>query len=50
MHLSFPLHVMMRLSRYDEMMVGEIGNCCGNVMCGPGLYLCDGLLVDMMKT
>jgi len=31
------------------MMVGETGDCCDNVMNGPGLYLHDGLLVDMMK-
>ena len=39
-----------RLFGYDEMTVGDTGYCSGNVMNGPGLYLCNGLFVDMMKT
>ena len=33
-----------------EMMVGDAGNCRGNVKNGHGLYLHDGFLVDMTKT
>ena len=32
------------------MKIGDIGDSSGNVMCGPGLYLRDGLLVNIMKT
>ena len=32
------------------MMVGDAGDCSGNVMYGYELHLHDGLLVDMMKT
>ena len=32
------------------MKVGDTGYCHGNVKNGFGLYLCDGLLIDMMKT
>ena len=32
------------------MTVGDAANCTGNVMNGPGFYLHDGLLIDMMNT
>ena len=53
MYLGCSLCVLcriMRWYRYNEMTVGDIGDCSGNVMNGPGMYLRDGLLMDMMKT
>ena len=41
---------MMRLSEYDEMIVGDASDYIVNVMYGPRLYLRDGLFMDMMKT
>ena len=32
------------------MIVGDAGNCSGNVKNGVGMYLHDSLLVYMMKT
>ena len=32
------------------MPIGDVGDCSGNVMYGPGIYLHDGFLMDMMKT
>ena len=32
------------------MTIGDVGDCSGNVIDGIGIYLCDGLLVDMINT
>ena len=53
MHLGCSICAMCRIMQlfgYDQMIVGDIGYCSGNVMNGHGLYLRDGLLVYMMKT
>ena len=38
------------LRNEDEMMVGDVGYCNHNVNNGPGLYLCNDLFMDIMKT
>ena len=35
---------------YDKKTIGDTGYCSGNLNNGLGIYLRDGLLVDMMKT
>ena len=59
MHLSCALYALfalcvlfriMRLSGYDKMMARETSDCIGNVMNVPRLYLCDVLIMDIMKT
>ena len=38
------------MSGYDKITTEYASGCFGNVICCPGLYLLDGLLVEMMKS